>query len=1234
MDGTCQWITRRQDYSGWLKGSREPQTPQTFWLVGLPATGKTMLASAVVSHLQTLGEDCQYHFFSSGHQAKRTAAYCLRSLASQLAFTNREFRQRLLDLHDESGIAFTSQNENFTVIWDTIFEGIIFKLSFQKPLFWVLDAVDEADSQSLLLNHLLKIERVAPFRFFLTSRPMKIPSTYVSPIITCFLSKDDTMEDIRAFIHSTIRDTLPVDLQVQEDITTQLLSKASGSFLWVRLALETVRDNWHTQDDIQMILTQVPSGMEPLYKRMLDMIKALSTRSQLMAKRILTWAACCWKPLSLAELHIALEPEFKGFVSLEDTIVQICGHFISVDNSRVSFTHITARQYLLHDTDISPAFINGRQGHEHIAKVCLRYLSNEKWRRVFKDVDRLNDIGRSKSIKDRLLLIQNDHPFLGYASRYWAYHVAKSSVHSQELISTLKRFLNRYLLSWLEGIALSGNLHYITRSAQHLKTYITGLRRLNFDYCNSSLTLTGSLEDDTNTFQMWANDFIRIVGRFGPSLLQSPWSIYRLVPPFCPPASMIGKTYSTTQVRTVFVTGLPSDGWDDCLASVSVGDETASKVVATEAYFITLICSTGTVIIWHAETCHQARRLQHNEYVLLMALNRSRVLLATADIHNYRVWDISSGKQLYRLSKATEALTMAISFGSTDTELVVGLDDCSVTCYDLETSQAKWQFVAQDPHEELCGCPGLMVFSPCLRKVAIAWRGKVPAVWDMTAPQDQHPHRCRITSSTDALCAAEQVEWQTDGDSILILCQNTKLVEWQLYEEERVEYDHLNAREMTISQDGNLLLTSDNMGVISVWTFPRLHLLYRLLNRDELIRDLTFSPDGQRFYDTRGSICNVWEPAALVRSDEYNLEDQPSCAESCTATELVISNDESSQIQVTALACEWQDEYFCCGREDGTVSIHEAIEGKKLRKVYSHASTSSIIALAWSRSSKYMISSDDSGRIIGKRLELKEVGKWGVFPVLDFRLNEPVQQFLFNPHENLLLISARSTDRVWDLQTKREVCAQQWGQRQSRRWVQHPSNTELLVWIDPAQFRTHNWVNLEQTEFDRTSHTETIITTKSPSQTEPTVLTETHGRVVHWIALTGDERYIIFETGPDSSYSGRDSFEGLQLDLILTSDLQARWHLASPRSHCMSDLAGHVKRLIGTYQDRIVFLHRDHWLCTWKINTGISDVKRHFFLPRDWLNSEALQLADLNSEGTFFCPRYGNVAIVRHGIRL
>ncbi|KAL8787665.1 MAG: hypothetical protein Q9213_002096 [Squamulea squamosa] len=1198
LEGTCQWITRRRDLRAWIDGLGNPQISNVFWLIGLPATGKTILSSVVVDHLQFL------------------------------AVVNTEFRARLSTLHEETGVSFNSQSQVFKVIWEKIFEGIVFKMRFEQPLYWVLDAVDEADQHSLLVNHLTKMQPITPIGVFFASRPVKIPPLpYRSaPAITLFLSEHDTYDDIHTYVQRSVESFLPDNKQIQTDVTQQILDKASGSFLWVHLALETLERNWHTEEDICRVLTELPTGMEKLYQRMLAKVQGQSPRLRAMAEKILTWVGCAWRPLGISELAIALQPEFTGFIRLEETVVDICGHFVSVHNSRVSIIHMTARDFLLKKGNEHSPFIDVREAHTHIAERCLRHLSSDDWRRVFRHLQHPSDVLKNDKKQNRLLLAEQGHPFLGYATCYWGYHVSKAHLSSQILGETLQDFLNNYCLSWIEAIALSQNLRYLTTSARYLKTYVKRMSRAKgpgpFE---SPVSLTFFPERLAAVIKLWANDFVRVVGKFGLNLVQCPSSIYTLIPPFCPHKSMIGETYSINRERGLAVTGLKRDGWNDCLASVSVGEDlTASKVLAADTYFLVLVGSEGSVYLWYTDTCEIARIIQHHEFVNIMALDTSQSMVSTAGTQTYRIWDISTGNEIYRIHRVSQALTMLIAFGVRTTEFLVGLDDCSVTTYDLSTANPVSTFRPTSPPTLVHDCPKTMALSPDRNRVAMAWRGKPPVVWDMSTKPAQHPQQCRTTHSTDALCAPETLQWTPEGDSLLVLCLDTTVVEWRLYDEEQVEHSHIHPRELTISQDGNFLLTSDHAGTMSVWMFPRLSLIYRLVNENEFIRSLTFSPDAQRFYDIRGSVCNVWEPDALIRADDDSLEDQSSVGDLSMATEPVVTSDESSQCHVTALASDTTDRYISVGRDDGTVVIQEALNGKRIRKVYSHSNTSAVIILSWSISGRYMVSGDDSARIIAKRLEAKEEAKWAVFAVLDIRLSESVQQFLFSHDERLLLISTASSDHVWNTKTKREICSKRWSSKQSRRWIAHPLQPSLLIWIDPKAVHTYTWNGLEHSD-----------PPQSPAEI-PQVLTPSHpstNKVVQWIALTKNKQNIVFETLPSTGHTSTRSSSGLHLELLSTTDLR-RQHPHSLSSDCMADLAGRVKRLIGTYQDTIVFLDYDFWLCTWRLESVVLDIKRHFFLPRDWLNSGTLQMAILNQHGTFFCPKYGDVAIVRGGLRL
>ena len=183
-----------------------------------------------------------------------------------------------------------------------------------------------------------------------------------------------------------------------------------------------------------------------------------------------------------------------------------------------------------------------------------------------------------------------------------------------------------------------------------------------------------------------------------------------------------------------------------------------------------------------------------------------------------------------------------------------------------------------------------------------------------------------------------------------------------------------------------------------------------------------------------------------------------------------------------------------------------------------------------------MISGDDSGRMLAKRIEAKGVGKWGVFPVFGFRSHEPVQQILFKNNEKLLLISTRSTDRVWDLKAKKEISLRSWAQPRERRWIEHSLNSELLIWIDPVGVHIYDWLKLERVKTVQTSPT--ISSTPFEPRNGVECMLPAHGKenVVQWDALTKDKRYITYEILPKNSHgsqypSARRATPRIRLDL-------------------------------------------------------------------------------------------------------
>ncbi|KAI8635320.1 hypothetical protein F5Y19DRAFT_7290 [Xylariaceae sp. FL1651] len=1220
MDGSCRWLLQRQKFQDWATNS--PASTGLLWITGAPGSGKSTLSSFIINFLsQSHSGLCQYHFFFAGHQTKRTISFLLRSVAFQAAVNVNDILSQIVKLHESTGITFGDQK--VSIIWEKLFEGLLFRSSAHDYLYWVFDGLDEAESAPELIKLVSKIRSAARVNVLLVSRSTKELSKevlgHLPNIAHERISIHDTADDIRDYVRQSITRALP-DNGSQEEIIREIMNKSMGSFLWVKLVLEKIRDNWYTKSDIQKALNDLPVGMEPLYDNMSLAILGQPEKIRVMASRILTWAVCSFHPLNIDALEVALRPEYTDFVNLARTAEEICGQFITVNKMKLSLIHQTARQFLLRRKDVTSFGIAENDGHTYAANVCMDYLSDAiTWHRVFSTASVSH---RRYSFADSQEIFA-PHPFLSYALSFWSYHVSLASADSDEFLGIVLSFLEEHCLLWMHGAALTKDLRILTRAARNLKAFAR--RRAKSALKRPTSSSSASCDE---ALRHWATDIIRIVARFGTNIAESPTSIYKVIP-FCPKDSIISKTFYSAGQSVFVVRGLSSAYWDNCLARLSVGDEQmAAKIICKDTFFITLLAMGGIIIVWRAETCEEIRRLTHGEYVATMASSMTSNLLATAGFQTIRIWDIAAGSELYQFPKEPHHHVRAMAFGKKDEDILVAYDDCVVKCLDLRTGSEKWRFVARELNSNYFSCARYMVFSPDLSQIAVIFRGRPALSWDVLKSQNQYapPKRCvlvedrlRAMAEGEAWNAPEIALWHPTTSHLLILYEDTRIVEWNIADDEQISYDHTAARSMTVSQDGSYLLTSDVTGALSVWAFPDYRLAYRM-KYDEPVTDLAFSPDGSRLYDLRGPFCNVWEPDVLIMSEDAD-HDMSSAYETRTS-EPVLAKDENSRVPVTALACDSSDRHFCVGKEDGSVTICSMPHGQKVRKVTSHSSSVSVLKISWSASEKYLASVDDSGRVIVKRLEPPTAGKdrWAVFPVCDVRMEDDdvVETLLFSQREDFLLIVGSTHARVINMKTKKGTCRVAGSTFKGKGiWLNHPQSASTLIHVSSNSECLYQWKNFQP---------------KQEIPIETSSATEWMEAIEQGIEMR--EQYLVLSVL--SGRGGKHRIEERNIELV---DLTRLGNPASPtptgqRKRVVVDgLKEHVRYLVGCYQDRVVFLDSQFWLCTWEMEAVYSKHKRHFFLPKDWINTSALKLVTLTAHGTLLCPKNGEVAVIKSGFK-
>ncbi|KAK4214235.1 hypothetical protein QBC37DRAFT_440338 [Rhypophila decipiens] len=1257
MWGSCRWVLHRATYLDW-RDLRQTGS-KILSMTGLPGVGKSVLSSFIINNLEkdpAIGS-CFYHFFKSEDRMKRTISHMLRSIAFQIALAHKPFGEKLIELTAAGSLSFSTQK--VSSIWESVFESVLLRHRFQGPIFWIVDGLDEADHPDLFIRLLSKLQSQNIFRVLIVSRPLReiaFNSASGIHVVNDEITLNDTHDDIRTYAYEGLWAALP-DKQARDSICDKVCHKAQGSFLWVTLAVGQLKDNWHIKDDIEQVLDELPDGMESLYKRMVETIASQAAKPRAIASRILTWTVCAFRPLELAELNVGLSFEFGDFVDLETTISQVCGNFVVVSEpkSKVVLVHDTARHFLLHKSVGLPIEIDYRAGHEYAAETCLKFVMDEK-----------------KKWKRTLSLF----PFLAYAVTCWAYHISQSPPQSG-LISLVHDFLGDFCLIWIHAVTLLDDLRAITRKAQYLRLFIR--RRRAKSSHQSFESLKHSRDEELS---QWSKDMIRVVGRFGNILRHDPSSIYKFIVPFCPKASMIGHAFRTASGLSVV--GLSSDVWDDCLARLTMGaDEFASSIICKGAYFATLI-GNGVVIVWHAETCEEARRLNHGEWISVVECSRTSSLLATAGTNTIRIWDISTGEELYSIPKSTERRILSLSFGAQDEELLVGYDDASIRCIELSTLELKWSRLLEEPGDEVHLCPHLVSISPDHYHVIIGYRGKPVYAWNLDA-LDRGPQICTRPedkfgkdhdSSTWKAGTPESVVWCPGHPTVLILYNDASLFEWKIEDEKQRQISGIAAREMAISQDGNLLLTSDHNGTVSVWTVPEFRLTYQLHETD-MVRGLAFSPDGQRFYDIRGPLCNVWEPDVLVRPDDLDREELSSTAHETTFSEPVCSTDDTGRAEITAIAYDTEGRLFCCGKDSGAVVMYEMETGQKVHKVYGHNAVASVVEVTWSPTAKFIASADDCGRVIAKKLRKPSQSNpsWGVFPLLDFRPGDAVSQLVFSSNEEFLLVVCANWSAVWSIKKKEEICRVNsiMLDRPGHQWLNHPSKPELILCVNSEGVRIFEWESLAEVRVSPLGSIEEL------SESEPQVPRGNNNddidpldvRLHHLTldrapsrqgrtsvlaierAVPLNATQIVLEAFPNTGFTRTYiSQRGIFLaDISMTgeelndmshfksSNLQPQRIVGQASSSLLpTNNDCQINRLVGCFRGHIVFLDQNYCFCTWDLtstaHTSDTRLKKHFYLPKDWLSPSMLRLCVINDYGTILCPKNGEVAVIREGVKL
>lgn len=1262
----------------WLDPTSAPS--RILWLHGTAACGKSVLCSFVIDYLVRLEYRCQYFFVRFEDDSKRSPAAILRALAFQIAAVIPEYLEELRKIDIA---AIDPRSADYRTVWQWLFQKTLLKLHIKGPLFWVIDGLDEAIHADAFIRLLADLQSSSlPIRIVLVSRKLQTLTTAIHRLEKHVFVKSLQIEGNRDDIESYIAAEMYVndnDLEYRRYVTSKILERAQGNFLWVRLAVEKI-NHCHTTDDVDTALHDLPPGMEALYSRMLDSLqKRDSSREKALAISILSWIVYSTRPLSIDELNDALG---HGLLDIRKTIAELCEGLVTVDAvGQVAMIHETAREYLMQDHSAETSLLDPKMTHNMLYQRCIKCLTEPSLR---------GQISRNKS-----------PPLLRYAATSWSSHLNRGSMTDSENLSILQSFLTAsHVLTWINTLARHRHLGSIIAASRHLSRVASKLQKSQAD---RNMTM---IENKVmNSTSSWATDLVQVVGKFGRNLIDDPDTIYRMIPPFCPDGSSIYQLFGSKEKWTLQVSDRSSPTWDDCLARLSLDSESVTSSIQTAGGRIIILANkrkSGLIYIFNASTFDPERRMLHPERVFKIHVDKTGKRLISYGFSTARIWDMSTGECVQILKNPNgRPRPQSFHFSHGEDILLSCSEDrfirsCSLSHFGVEHDLCHWDALVKinetTINQASTNAPICSSFSPDGRMIAFGYRRRPVIVWELLPEAPDLVRQCEFSIDVDGNPSSHafssevvHLEWHPFGETIFGLQREGSIFKWEpLYADEPSSMVAAGAHFMTISPEGSLLATGDTYGTIKVYASGDFSLIYQLSSSDPVLQ-LCFSTDSRRLYDIRGSYANVWEPSILVRlaenSDPLGFSSDSVSETNSLAKVSLIEHHSSRTECLTAISGQPNGDLYICGTEDGSAFLGQVGRGRIL-ELEQAAGFMSTEQLAWSNDGRLVALANLSGRISVSKIALanepsksSEMSNWEAEKVLQITLPQHggrVEQLLFHPGGRQLFASTARTLYTIDLQTERLFNIDLMPGTPTMKWCCHPRRHDFLVGFGNRNACIISWKDLQELQSlayspPRLCRTATVSSDQVSfyGRWSFNADDELLGRLlVHPFKDSNDILLEVLSKGDESSARVESQYL-----LFSWSDVDAHFSESEERQGelpctvLFKKGSHNIRQPLGLLsRRRLVFLDIDRWVCTTflsprtsslenttsgssapqqrqgdatfgrqgavEVDNTPTQVERYYFLPGDWVAQHESHLCSVMLNGTFLCPRNGEVATV------
>jgi ankyrin repeat protein len=398
VEGTCTWFLQHPHFLEWVEQDSGP-----LLVSADPGCGKSVLTKYLVDHVLPGSGTVCYFFFKDRDQNTVRQALC--ALLHQLISKKPALIQHAMKQYEKDGQGLIySTNSLWTILQDAVQD------EQAGSVIILLDALDECletELENLMRNiktqslkHQSSHKRI---RYLMTSRPYEQIVAKFRGLLNSFprihIPGEEKFEAIGQEVNHVIKyrverlaEEMKLTNEVKNHLTDRLIRTEHRTYLWVYLVFDHIETEGFkkTKKGIEEATKSLPRTVNEAYEQIL----AKSGGDQATVRRALAMILAASRPLTLAELNLALEVkettrstqdlDLEEENNFKSRLRSWCGLFVSVHHGKVYFLHQTAREFLLadplHFTPISQGMqwrhsITIQDAHRVLAECCVRYLS-------------------------------------------------------------------------------------------------------------------------------------------------------------------------------------------------------------------------------------------------------------------------------------------------------------------------------------------------------------------------------------------------------------------------------------------------------------------------------------------------------------------------------------------------------------------------------------------------------------------------------------------------------------------------------------------------------------------------------------------------------------------------------------------------------------------------------------------------------------------------------------------